>query len=102
MSAVRSKKRRHQKGKKSLVKFCSIVSKENHFCIALLLVMKSGFILTIPSKKKSWVNLSQPSTSQPVHNIYGKKALLCMWWDQKGTVYYELLKPGETVIGDHY
>jgi len=23
--------------------------------------------------------------------------MLCVWWDQKGVVYYELLKPGETV-----
>ena len=23
--------------------------------------------------------------------------MLCVWWDQKGVVYYEILKPGETV-----
>ena len=33
---------------------------------------------------------------------HGKKALLCVWWDQKGAVYYTLLKPGETVTGDRY
>ena len=27
---------------------------------------------------------------------------LCIWWDQKGAVYYKLLKPGETVTGDRY
>ena len=53
-----------------------------------------------PKRKKSWVDPGQPSTSQPVCNIHGKKALLCNWWDQKGAVYYELLKPGETVTGD--
>ncbi|MGR0227399.1 hypothetical protein, partial [Klebsiella pneumoniae] len=25
---------------------------------------------------------------------FGKKTMLCVWWDQKGVVYYELLKPG--------
>ena len=54
-----------------------------------------------PKRKKSWVHSGQPSTSQPVRNIHGKKALLCMW-DRKGAVYYELLKPGETVTGDRY
>ena len=34
--------------------------------------------------------------------IVGAEALLCIWWDQKGAVYYELLKPGETVAGDRY
>jgi len=28
--------------------------------------------------------------------------MLCVWWDQKGVVYYELLKPGETVNTKHY
>ena len=55
-----------------------------------------------PKRKKSWVDPGQPSTSQPVRNIHGKKALQCIWWDQKGAVYYELLKPGETVTGDRY
>ena len=29
-------------------------------------------------------------------------ALLCIWWNQKEAVYYELLKPGEKVTGDRY
>ena len=28
--------------------------------------------------------------------------MLCIWWDQKGAIYYELLKPGETIIGERY
>jgi len=28
--------------------------------------------------------------------------MLCIWWDQKGMVYYELLKPGETVNTKRY
>ena len=40
-------------------------------------------------RKRSWV------TARP--NRYGWKIMLCVWWDQKGVIYYELLKPGETV-----
>jgi len=25
--------------------------------------------------------------------------MLCIWWDQLGVVYYELLKPNETITG---
>ena len=39
---------------------------------------------------------------QPVRNIHGKKALLCISWDQKRAVHYELLKSGETVTSDRY
>ena len=26
--------------------------------------------------------------------------MLCIWWDQQGRVYHELLKSGQTVTGD--
>ena len=28
--------------------------------------------------------------------------MLCVWWDQKGVVYYKLLKPGKTVNTKRY
>ena len=28
--------------------------------------------------------------------------MLYIWWDQKGVLYYELLKPGETINGERY
>ena len=28
--------------------------------------------------------------------------MLCVWWDQCGVVYYELLKPGQTLNTDRY
>jgi len=34
--------------------------------------------------------------------IHGKKVMLCIWWDQLGVVYYELLKPNEIIIGALY
>lgn len=55
-----------------------------------------------PKRKKSWVNPGQPSTSTAKTDRFGKKALLCVWWDQKGVVYHELLKPGETVNTNRY
>lgn len=55
-----------------------------------------------PKRKKSWVYPGQPSTSTAKTDQFGKKALLCVWWDQKGVVYHELLKPGETVNTNRY
>ncbi|UYV78124.1 SETMAR [Cordylochernes scorpioides] len=31
-----------------------------------------------------------------------KKAMLCIWWDQTGVVYFELLKPGKMVNTSRY
>jgi histone-lysine N-methyltransferase SETMAR len=50
-----------------------------------------------PKRKKSWVTPGKAATSTAKPNRFGKKRMLCVWWDQKGVVYYELLKPGETV-----
>jgi len=35
-------------------------------------------------------------------NRFGRKTMLCVWWDQKGVIYYELLKPGETINTKRY
>ena len=44
----------------------------------------------------------QPAKSTAKPNIHGAKVMLCIWWDQKAVLYYELLKPGETINGKRY
>ena len=44
----------------------------------------------------------QPAKSTAKPNIHGAKVMLCIWWDQKGVLYYELLKPSETINGERY
>ena len=53
-------------------------------------------------RKKSYVKPGQPAKSPAKPNIHGAKVMLCIWWDQKGVLYYELLKPGETINGERY
>jgi len=55
-----------------------------------------------PKWKKSWVDPGQPSASTSKKNINGHKILLCIRWDQEGVLYYELLRPNETVTADRY
>jgi len=59
-----------------------------------------------PKKKKYYAKPGQSlpststSTSQP--NIHDSKIMLCIWWDQKGLVYYELLVIPLRAIGIGY
>ena len=55
-----------------------------------------------PKRKISWVAPSEPPTSTTKPNRYGRRTMLCVWWDQNGVIYHELLKPGETVNTECY
>ena len=55
-----------------------------------------------PKRKKSYVKPDQADKSTAKPNIHGAKVMLCIWWDQKGLLYYELVKPGETINGQRY
>lgn len=55
-----------------------------------------------PKRKKSWGKPGHASTSMAKPNIHGKKLMLCIWWDQHGVIYFELLQPNETINGERY
>ena len=55
-----------------------------------------------PKRHKHWADPRQPTPSTPKRNVFGKKLLFCIWWDEWGVLYYELRKPRETVTGERY
>jgi [histone H3]-lysine36 N-dimethyltransferase SETMAR len=79
-------------------------------CISLLARQKrKSFLYQIVTGDESWVYYDntkqqkyylkpgQPAPHNPNPDLHGKKALLCIWWDQKGILFHELLPQGETV-----
>lgn len=79
---------------------------------------RKGFLHRIVTGDEKWIHYDNPtpkkyrarrgeprpstSTSTPKQDIHGSKVMLCIWWDQKGVIYYELLQPNETINGDRY
>ena len=51
-------------------------------------------------KKKSWGLPVHASTLSARLNIHAANVMLCILWIQVGIIYYELLKPNETVTGE--
>ncbi|GFY35602.1 mariner Mos1 transposase [Trichonephila clavipes] len=55
-----------------------------------------------PKRNRSYVDPGQQSKSTARPNRFGRKTILCIFWDREGPIYYELLKPGETINTDRY
>ncbi|GFX67178.1 mariner Mos1 transposase [Trichonephila clavipes] len=55
-----------------------------------------------PKRNPSYVDPGPPSKSTERPNRLGRKTLLCVFWDQKGPIYYELLKTVETGNTNRY
>ena len=54
-------------------------------------------------RRKLWGLLGHASTSSArPNNIHAAKVMLCIWWDQVGVIYYELLKPNKTITGERH
>ena len=64
---------------------------------------RKSLLHRIATGDEKWIYLApgEPPTSTTRSNRYGRKTMLCVWWDQKGVICYELLKPGETVNTDN-
>jgi len=61
--------------------------------------MKSGSIFRILNARN--LGLISPNYQYLPQDQIGQKTMLCVWWDQESVIYYELLKPGETVNRYH-
>lgn len=48
-------------------------------------------------RKKSWGKRSDPPLTTPKAGLHPKKVMLCIWWDWKGVLYYELLPHNQTI-----
>jgi hypothetical protein len=55
-----------------------------------------------PVNHKQWHDPDKPPLFTPKREIHVKKVMLCVWWNQKGIIYYELLAPRQTVNANLY
>ena len=54
------------------------------------------------SRKRSWSKRGEVPERQAKAKIHQKKVMLSMWWDWKGSVFYELLPKNKTINSDVY
>ena len=52
--------------------------------------------------KRSWGKQNEPPPITPKSCLHAKKVMLCIWWDWKGVLYYELLLENWTIHSNKY
>ncbi|KAL0852079.1 hypothetical protein ABMA28_000324 [Loxostege sticticalis] len=53
-------------------------------------------------RKRSWSKAGQASQTVAKPGLTSNKVMLCLWWDWKGIIHYELLPPGRTIDSELY
>jgi len=53
-------------------------------------------------QKRSWGKRNEPPLATPKAGLHPKKVMLCVWWDWKKILYYELLPNNETINSEKY
>lgn len=48
-------------------------------------------------RQKSWKKDDEESQTVAKPGLTAKKIMLCVWWDWKGIIHYEVLQPGQTL-----
>ena len=52
--------------------------------------------------KRSWGKRNETPPTMPKAGLQPKKVMLCIWWDWKGVLYYELLPENQTIKSNKY
>ena len=52
--------------------------------------------------KRWWGKQKEPPSTTPKASLHPKKVMLCIRWDWKGVLYYELLLENQTVNSNKY
>ena len=52
-------------------------------------------------QKRSWGKRNEPPPTPPKARLH-PKVMLCIWWDWKGVLYYELLLKNQTINSNKY
>jgi hypothetical protein len=58
--------------------------------------------LNNPSQKRQWLDPKKPVLPVPGRDRFDTKFLLCVWWNNEGIIYFELLENGYTVNAKLY
>jgi len=78
---------------------CDLLLKRNENCPFFKRMItgdEKWIVYNNVQRKRSWEKKDKLPQTTLKQNIHAKKVMLCIWWDCKGIVYYELLPQNQT------
>ena len=76
----------------------STESNENILCLKQIVMGYEKWVLYNNVEwKRWWSKRNEPPPTTPKAGLHPKKVMLCIWWDWKGVLYYELLLENQTI-----
>ena len=64
--------------------------------------MKNGLFIIMLNRKDLRGKRNESPLVIPKAGLHPKKVMLCVWWDWKGILYYELLSNNQTINSEKY
>ena len=77
-------------------------AKTSGFWDTILISDKKWIVYDNVVRKRQWLNPGEAPEPTPKPPVHQKKVMLCIWWNSRGPVYWELLDPGQTVNQEVY
>lgn len=87
------------------ISICDLLLKRNEnvpFLKRMITGDEKWIVYNNVERKRSWGKRDKLPQTTPKQNIHAKKVMLCIWWDSKGVVYYELLPQNQTINSNKY
>lgn len=53
-------------------------------------------------RRKEWLSPDKQATPRVKQDLHPRKTMLCVWWNQEGVVYYEILPRNQTITAELY
>ena len=87
------------------ISICDSLYKRNEerpFLKQVVMGDEKWIIYSNVDRKRSWGKRNDQPLDTPKAGLHPKKVLLCVWWDWKGILYYELLPNNQTINSKKY
>jgi transposase len=76
--------------------------RDDRFIRRIAICDEQGIYFNNPDKQNQWLDPGQVAKPVAKRDRFSRKALLCVWWNFEGPIYFELVPNGRTIDASLY